>query len=184
MRISNLIAAAAIAALAAACGAPPEPPAPPSRETVAIRYAAGDLEIREAPRDDAPLVTTYKTGESVSILAEQGEWSEIKLSIDKSGWAKSSSLVATKSEVGSTPEQIRFRVAPAPVTQPGVRGVIRLEASVNVHGEVTGVKTLENTTGRKDIESRTVESLRKAKFYPLLVEGKAQQFVYEYTATF
>lgn len=183
MRMPTLVAVPLIA-LAAACGGPKEPPLPPARDTIAIKYAATDLEIREAPRADAPLVTTYKTGESVSILAEQGDWSEIKLTFEKSGWAKTSDLVTSKSEVGSTPEQIRFRVPPEPVTQPGVRGVIRLEASVNVHGEVTGVRKLENTTGRGDIELRTIESLRKAKFYPLLVDGKAQQFIYEYTATF
>ncbi len=54
----------------------------------------------------------------------------------------------------------------------------------SVHGDVTGVKKLENTTGRKDLELRTIESLRAAKFFPLLQEGKAQQFVYEYRATF
>jgi TonB family protein len=129
-------------------------------------------------------VTTYKTGESVSILAEQGGWSEIKISYEKSGWAKSSSLVASKSEVASTPDQVRFRVAPEPVSQPGVRGVIILEATVNVHGDITGVKSIENSTGRKDIELRTIESLKKAKFFPLLQNGKAQPFVYEYTATF
>ncbi|MBI2212102.1 MAG: SH3 domain-containing protein [Acidobacteria bacterium] len=183
MRVSKGLTIATIA-LAAACGAKQEAPAPPSRATIAIKYAAGDLEIREAPRDDASLMTTYKTGESVSILAEQGDWSEIKISFEKSGWAKSANLAANKADVGSTADQIRFRVAPEPVTQPGVRGVIVLEATVNVHGDVTGVKTLENTTGRKDIESLTVESLRKAKFYPLLQGGKAEQFVYEYTATF
>ncbi len=184
MRISWPIAIATIA-LALACGTKKEPPAaPPSRDTIAIKYAAGDLEIRDAPRDDATLLSTYKTGESVSILAEQGDWSEIKISFEKSGWARSSNLVATKSEVGSTPDQVRFRIAPSPITQPGVRGIIRLEATVNVHGDVTGVKTLENTTGRTELELRTSDSLRKAKFYPLLKDGKAQQFVYEYTATF
>ncbi|MFA6955718.1 MAG: SH3 domain-containing protein [Thermoanaerobaculia bacterium] len=184
MRLTKGLAIAAIA-LAAACGAKKEPPpSPPSRATIAIKYAAGDLEIREAPRDDATLVTTYKTGESVSILGEKGEWSEIKLNFEKSGWAKTTSLVASKAEVGSTTDQVRFRIAPEPVTQPGIHGVIVLEATVNVHGDVTGVKTLQNTTGRKDIESRTAESLRKAKFYPLLRNGKAEQFIYEYTATF
>jgi SH3-like domain-containing protein len=184
MRFTKALAIAAIA-LAASCSAKKEaPPSTPTRETIAVKFASGDLEIREAPRDDAPLITTYKTGESVSILAEKDGWSELKLNFEKSGWAKSSSLVATKSEVGSTPEQVRFRIAPEPVTQPGIHGVIVLEATVNVHGDVTGVKTLQNTTGRKDIEARTADSLRKAKFYPLLQNGKAEQFVYEYTATF
>lgn len=167
-----------------ACGKPEAPPEPPSRETITVKYAAGDLEIRASPKDDSTLITTYKTGESVSILAEQGEWSEIKISYEKSGWAKSASLVANKADVSSTADNVRFRIPPAPVTQPGVKGVIVLEASVNVHGDVTGVRTLENSTGRKDLESRTADSLRQAKFFPLLQDGKAQKFVYEYTATF
>lgn len=182
MKFSKLIAISIIV-VAAACAAKKEAPAP-SRKTVAIKYAAADLQIREAPRDDAPLVTTYRTGEAVSILGEKDEWSEIKLNLEKSGWAKSSNLVASKTEVGSTPEQVRFRIAPEPVSQPGLHGLIRLEATVNVHGDVTGVKRLENTTGRSDIERLTIESLRKAKFYPLLQNGKAEQFIYEYTATF
>lgn len=183
MKTTSILAVITIALLAA-CGRAEAPAEPPSRETIAIKFAAGDLEIRQSPKDDAPLITTYKTGESVSILAEEGEWSEIKISYEKSGWARTSNLVASKSEVGSTAGEVRFRVAPEPVTQPGASGVIRLEATVSVHGDVTGVRTLENTTGRKELELRTADSLRKAKFFPLLQEGKAQQFVYEYTATF
>ena len=182
MRSTPFVAIAALTL--AACGQPEAPPEPPTRETIAIKYAAGELEIRSAPKADAELISTWKTGESVSILGEQGEWSEVKLTFEKSGWVLTSNLVATKAEVGSTADQIRFRIPPSPVTQPGVRGVIVLEATVNVHGDVTGVKTLENTTGRPELEKRTADSLRAAKFYPLLQQGKAQQFVYEYTATF
>jgi hypothetical protein len=182
--IAAALALALASILAAGCGSPEAPPEPPPRETIAVKFAAGDLEIRDAPNDDAALITTYKTGEAVSILTENGEWSEIKISYEKSGWARSASLVASKAEAGSVVGAIRFRIPPAPVTQPGVRGIIVLEATVNVHGDVTGVKTLENTTGRKDIEARTADSLRAAKFFPLLQDGKAQQFVYEYTATF
>ncbi|MCM2315625.1 MAG: SH3 domain-containing protein [Thermoanaerobaculia bacterium] len=180
----TLILATIAITLIAACGREEAPPEPAARETIAIKFAAGDLEIREAPKDDAALITTYKTGESVSILGEQGEWSEIKISFEKSGWARTAALAANKADVGSTAGEVRFRIAPEPVTQPGAHGVIRLEATVNVHGDVTGVRTLENTTGRTALELLTAESLRKAKFFPLLQDGKAQQFVYEYTATF
>lgn len=183
MRTRSMLALVAVA-LAAACAQKEVPAEPPARETIAVKYAATDLEIREAPRDDAALISTYKTGEAVSILAEQGEWSEIKVGYQKSGWARSTGLAANKADVGSSPGLVRFRVPPSPVTQPGVHGVIVLEATVNVHGDVTGVRTLQNTTGRKELELRTADSLRAAKFFPLLQAGKAQPFVYEYTSTF
>ncbi len=158
---------------------------PPDRPSIGVKYAATEIDVRQAPKDDAAVVTQRKTGEALSILAVQGDWTEIKLTVGQSGWVHSSDLVADKKATSSTVGSIKFRVPPEPVSRPGVHGVIKLEAQVNIYGDVSGVKRVDNTTGLDDLEKQNIDSLKKAKFYPLHDEnGKAQPFVYDYSATY
>lgn len=167
-----------------ACKGEPEVEIPPLRETVSIKYAVAPVDVKASTDSSSATIMTLNVGESVSIVTEGEEWSEVKLGLDKFGWVLSADLVSTKEGISSSEQNLRFRIPPEPITSPGIRGRIVLDASVNVFGEVTGVKVIENTTNRNDIEFQTIQSLKAAKFYPLLVEGKPKPFIYTYTATF
>ncbi|HUP64845.1 MAG TPA: SH3 domain-containing protein [Thermoanaerobaculia bacterium] len=178
--------AALLALLTLACAEPSEPVT--AREPVAMRFvSAEELEIRESANPSAPILATFARGESVSVLAEQGEWAEIRIAFDRSGWALRQSLSATPPEKEtvdgtSTP---RFRVPPSPVFTPGsIRGEVVLEATVNTNGEVIDVKTIRNTTGRADLEAKNMLELRRASFYPMVVDGRRRTFIYEHRVTY
>ena len=158
---------------------------PPARETIAVKYVSvPEAEIRSAPNAQAEVASTRKVGEKVSILAEQGEWSEVEITLGSSGWMQKSAL-SDSPESGSTAENVRFALPPNPVySQGGAKGEILLEASVNTDGDVTSVRTILNTTGNAALEAKNQEELKKAKFYPMIRHGKTEPFIYVHRAQY
>jgi len=179
----RLLVAATIFAVACANEAPK---APPERTPIAVEYVRADsLAIHARPSADAPVIARYDGGESVSVLSRKGDWSEVRTATG-SGWARASDLASAAeskaAESGSI--QPRFRVAPAPVTQPGAHGDIVLVAQVNSDGEVIDVKVESNTTGSLSLQARNVESLRRARFIPIMQHGKRTPFMYDYHVSY
>ena len=153
-----------------------------TRMPIEVQYVRDSaLKIHARAADDAPVVTTYQHGESVSVLSRRGAWAEVRTA-SGSGWTHANELVdaaeATKAEADNV--KPHFTRDPQPVTQPGVHGDVVLEADVNTDGVVTNVRTLKNTTGSMSLEIRNAESLRKAVFTPVVRHGKREPFVYEH----
>ena len=171
--------------LSVACQKPVEPPAVPARETIAIRYVAvPSLDVHAKPDPAAEIVSTYPIGETVSIYAEQDGWAEIAVGLDASGWVEANALSETRDAVTSSAEP-RFHLPPMPVVSPGgITGEIILEASVNTTGEITDIKTLRNTTGSDALEQENIRALRKARFFPLVRNGRTEPFVYEHRVSY
>ena len=143
-----------------------------------VRDAA--LKIHTKAADDAPVVTTYQHGESVSVLSRRGAWAEVRIA-SGSGWVHASELAgaaeATKEADNTKPH---FTRELQPVSQPGAHGDIVLEADVNTDGAVTNVRTIRNTTGSASLEARNIASLRQATFTPVVRHGRREAFVYEH----
>ncbi|HEX3578878.1 MAG TPA: SH3 domain-containing protein [Thermoanaerobaculia bacterium] len=171
----------AVAGLAA-CDNEPKAEATDTRMPIEVQYVRESaLKIHTKALDDAPVVTTYQHGESVSVLSRRGAWAEVRTATG-SGWVRANELVdaaeATKAEGDNV--KPHFTREPQPVTQPGVHGDVVLEADVNTDGLVTNVRTIRNTTGSMSLETRNAESLRHALFTPLVRRGRREAFVYEH----
>jgi uncharacterized protein YgiM (DUF1202 family) len=152
-----------------------------TRMPIEVQYVRDSaLKIHSKAADDAPDVTTYQHGESVSVLSRRGAWAEVRIA-DGSGWVHANELAgaaeATKEADNGKPH---FTREPQPVTQPGARGEVVLEADVNTDGVVTNVRTLRNTTGSMSLESRNAQSLRAAVFTPVVRHGRREAFIYEH----
>jgi uncharacterized protein YraI len=171
----------AVALLLAVACANETPREPTPRTPIAVEYVRGDsLAIYASPSDGAPVVARYESGEAVSVLSRKGEWSEVRTATG-SGWAHAHELAsAAESKSENDNLKPRFRVAPAPVTQPGAHGDIDLVASVNSDGEVVDVKVARNTTGSHSLEAMNVAALRRARFIPIVRHGKRTPFLYDY----
>lgn len=156
-----------------------------SREPVGFWYVgAPELQVRERADDAAAVVATYQSGESVSVLAEKGEWVEIRTG-SGSGWAKKADLTTAegKEQAEDNPEP-RFRVMPSPVPAPGVSGEIYIEADVNTDGEVTATRIMVNSTGSDDLARQNETALRLAKFHPMVMKGERKPFKYYHRVTY
>jgi uncharacterized protein YgiM (DUF1202 family) len=171
----------AIILLAACDSQPATNIATDTRAPVAIEYVRGtDLKIHEKADDKAPVVTTYHQGESVSVLSKRGAWSEVQI-VAGSGWVHSEELSNAVEATQALADNLNphFTRPPQPVTQPGARGELVLEADVNTDGVVVNVRTIRNTTGSIVLEQRNIASLRSAVFAPVVRHGKREPFVYE-----
>ncbi len=156
-----------------------------TREPVAIRYVgAPELAVREQPSESAPVMVTYQNGEGVSVLAEKGEWVEVRTG-DRAGWARAAELTTAegKQEAEDNP-QPKFRVLPMPVSAPSARGEIYLEADVNSDGDVVAVRTLVNTTGSPALEAQNTQALKAASFYPIVQKNQRVKFKYYHRVTY
>ena len=153
-----------------------------TRIPISVEYVRNaDLKIHARPSDEAPVLTTYRHGESLSVLEKRGAWSEVRIAAG-SGWVHGDELAdaaaATKAEADNLkPHYIRD---PEPVAQPGAHGDIVLEADVNTEGAVTNVRTISNTTGSMSLEMRNAAALRQAVFTPVVRHGRREAFVYEH----
>lgn len=156
-----------------------------TREPMAVRYVgAPELPVREQPNETAAILTTYQNGESISVLAEKGEWVEVRTG-DRAGWARAADLTTAEAKEQSedNPDP-KFRVMPMPVSAPSARGEVYIEADVNTEGEVTGVRVITNTTNSQPLAEQNAAALRSAKFYPIILKNERKPFKYYYKVTY
>jgi uncharacterized protein YgiM (DUF1202 family) len=168
-----------------ACGNETEPfiEKTDTRAPVSRLYVTGpDLPVREKPDETSPAITTYQRGERVAILAEQGEWVEIRVG-DRSGWARKDRLGAAEKQEDDNPT-VRFQKAPASVTNLTAKGEVYIEADVNTDGDVVNTRILVNTTGSDVLAQQNEAALRQAKFYPIVQSGERQPFKYYHRVTY
>ena len=156
-----------------------------TREPIRIEYVGSpELPVREKANDAAPIIATYSNGEAISVLAEQGDWVEVRTG-DHSGWAKKSDLTTAEAKQAAEDNpQPKFRVMPMPVSAPSVHGEVYIEADVNTDGEVTATRMITNTTGSAVLGTQNMDALRNAKFYPIVVKGERQKFKYYHRVTY
>jgi hypothetical protein len=170
--------------LLVACGTKRQVPvasADTPRMAIEIRYVGvPQLSVYAQPNDVSPVITTYGYTETVSILARQGDWAEVR-TVDGSGWAHAKELITVdEARLVSKENTPRFMVAPIGVPKGGVRGEIAFEAKVNTDGAVVDVKTVKNTTGSEPLAIANAESLKNARFFPMIQKGQHVAFTYQH----
>ena len=156
-----------------------------TRASIAVRYVgAPELSVRTKPDDTAPVVATYQNGEAVTILADKGEWVEVRTG-DQAGWARAADLTTSegKQQSEDNPEP-KFKVMPVPVSAPSAHGEVYIEADVNSDGEVVDVRTISNTTGSEALAQQNAASLRRARFFPIVQNGERKKFKYYHRVTY
>jgi uncharacterized protein YgiM (DUF1202 family) len=180
-------ALAVAALLLAACSRPDPLPEPTdTRAPIATQYVTGpELPVHTQANETSPVTITYQNGESVQVLAHQGEWTEIRVG-DGSGWAKTADLgsAAAAQQQSDGEPQVRFRKPPGAVTNLTAKGAIYIEADVNTDGDVVKTRILENTTGSPALADANAAALGQAKFYPILKNGERQPFKYYHRVSY
>ena len=156
-----------------------------TRAPIGTRYVTGpELPVRAQANDAAPVIATYQSGERVSVLAERGEWAEIRVG-ERSGWARSNAIgSAAEAAQDSENPTVRFQKMPPSVTNLTAKGEIYIEADVNTDGDVVNTRILVNTTGSDALALQTEAALKQAKFYPILKAGERQPFKYYHRVTY
>jgi hypothetical protein len=156
-----------------------------TRPAIRVMYVgAPELTVREQATDNAPVITTYSNGEAISILADKGEWVEVRTG-DRAGWAKKADLTTAegKTQAEDNPEP-KFRKMPLPVSAPSAHGEIYIEADVNTDGDVVSTRIITNTTGSASLASQNEAALKTGKFHPIVIKGERKKFKYYHRVTY
>lgn len=155
------------------------------RDAIAIRYVVPNvLDVHAQPSEDAEIIATFASGESVSVLADRDGWSEVRL-VGKTGWVHSNEIVDSRDAFTSTPDAVRWRIKPSPVQAPNAKGEIVYELSINKEGVITSARPITNTTGSAALESQNRQAILNARFFPMIDEnGEAMEFKYEYRVNY
>jgi hypothetical protein len=188
IRGMRLLTCAALAVLLVACKgetAVTDTVVADTREPISVMYVgAPELPVREQANEASPVIATYQNGEAVSVLAEKGEWTEVRTG-DRSGWAKKAELTTAEGkEQAEEDPQPKFRVMPMPVSAPSAQGEIYIEADVNTDGDVTNIRILTNTTGSVALAEQNASALRSAKFHPIIQGNERRKFKYYHRVTY
>jgi len=161
--------------------------APASAPIAGVRYAIGiayvgvpSMRIYAQPNTAAEPITQYGYTETVSILARNGDWVEVR-TVEGSGWALAKELISgAEVEKLSKDDSPRFMTPPTAVPQAVVRGEIVLEAKVNTDGDVVEVKPVSNSTGNGALATANAEALMQSHFYPMIQKGQRVVFSYQH----
>lgn len=202
MKVRALPFAAGIA-LFVACQAPPPPPPQPAPAPSApveakaigtVRVTASALNVRAEASSNAEVIGQVKRGEKLTLLDESESWSKVKLASGETGWAASRFLeregekkTASKKRGGSCPADSDFAFATTPMpnlSDSKSHGLVVIDANVDVKGNVTSTKVVQNTTGDESLAFLTEREIKSAKFIPPVRNCAAKAFIFTYKRTF
>lgn len=152
---------------------------PDEQLAIAVEYVAvPSMKVYAQPDAAAEVTGSYGLKEAISILERKGEWTRIR-TFDGAGWVKQADLMNADIADKTDTNIPRFYVEPQQVPF-STRGEIWMQAKVNTDGDVVDVKLIKNTTGSNALANANVDSLKVAKFYPMIDKGTRKTFTYEH----
>jgi uncharacterized protein YgiM (DUF1202 family) len=201
---------AAAATLFAACAStttvetPPPAPAPPpvsrpAEDAVigAARVTTNSLNVRSAPSLEGEILVQVKKNDRLSILQSGEDWIRVRLADGTTGWVSraliaidgqsSSKVTAGRPRRAGCPPDSDFHFARTPMvamTESPKHGLVVVEAYVNVNGDVTSTKVVNNTTGDETLALVVQKEMKSAKFVPPVRACVVREFIYTYRRTF
>jgi uncharacterized protein YgiM (DUF1202 family) len=192
------------------CAAPPPPvPAPVEAPPAALPEAPGEpaaggtvrvtsatVNVRRDPSTAGEVVAQVKKGERLALLANRGEWSNVRLADGTTGWVSSklvssdapSSTAASSRRRGGCPPDADFHFIQAPLPafsdNATAHGIVTVEVNVDTRGIVTATRVTSNTTGDPALATLAEREIRNAKFAPPVKGCVAKAFIYTYKRSF
>lgn len=161
---------------------PPKPPEPPKQYLVVT--AKSKVNLRSGPGPKEKLVGSAKRGEKLLLVADKGDWYEVRLADEKPAFV---SAQFVRKDEPCLPDMDRPEVLTAPVmdlSEGDVHGLVVMKIKVDAKGNVAGVTVVSNGTGDAALEKKAVDEARGMRFSPLVRKCKAVPFVYQFTRMF
>lgn len=157
-----------------------------------MRVTASALNVRAEASGDAVVVAQVKRGDVLSVLRENEDWVNVRLSSGETGWVAArfvssgkASPAGPKRKSSGCESDYAFTEAPTlAFSDSGAHGIVVVEANVNAKGVVTGTKIVSNTTGDDALGILAQREITRAKFAPPIRACVARSFIFTYRRTF
>ena len=175
-----------------ACSTPaPEPETVPQTTTApserVVYVSAKTLNVRQDASATSAVVTQVKRGDALTVLEEKEGWSRVRLASGDSGWV-SSQLVSSSRPRAKKPgcdSEYSFVKTPlAAFSESGPHGLVVVDATVNIKGEVTATKVISTSTGDPSLGKMAEREIRSATFKPPYRDCVPRSFIFTYKRTF
>jgi len=151
-----------------------------TRDPITTKYVSGgEMSVHTKPDDKSAVITKFQHSESVPVMSQKGDWTEVQTAMG-TGWVHTSELGGAEEAQTKDNPNPKFEHPPAPVSAPATHGTIYIEADVNTDGQVTNTTIIENTTGSQELAAQNSVALQHAKFYPITIHGERKPFKYYY----
>jgi TonB family protein len=175
-----------------ACSTPaPQPETVPQTTTApserVVYVSASTLNVRQDASATSAVVTQVKRGDALTMLEEKDGWSKVRLASGDSGWV-SSQLVSSNrpraKKPGCDTEYSFVKTPLAAFSENGPHGLVVVDATVNIKGEVTTTKVVSNSTGDPSLGKMAEREIRSATFKPPYRDCVPRSFIFTYKRTF
>lgn len=173
---------------------PPPPPVPvevqpapeekPAPTQFFVRVVGSRLNVRQGPNVDTPAVAKVKKGAKLAVIGQDGDWFQVRLSDDKTGWVLGK-YVSKDQPCG--PDKATAEILNAPplsFTEGRPLGRVVVEATVDASGSVVRTKVIQDTTGDDALAKQAETELRALKFAPPIRKCRPLPFIYTFTRNF
>lgn len=185
--------------IAAACAAPPPPPpqavpeqpAPAAEEKAIakVRVTATTLNVRKDASLTSDVIAQAKKGDRLDLLSFGDEWDRIRLGDGTVGYVSVLHVIreGSKSRKGCPADaEFQFVRTPTPAFSEGntAHGIVTVEATVNVKGDVTATRVVTNTTGDESLGAMAEREIRQARFIAPIRNCMAKPFIFTYKRSF
>lgn len=187
----------------AACASPAPPPVQPvpepqttpvPKEEAAIgtvRVTASVLNVRREGSASADVISQVKKGDRLALLADGDQWMRVKLADGTIGFVSAPLVkrdgVQAKARKGC-PADTDFSFAKAPMPsfsdRQTVHGIVTVDATVDVKGNVTSTRIISNTTNDETLAFLAEREIKNSKFVAPIRNCSARPFIFTYTRTF
>lgn len=168
-----------------------KPEALAERVTGSVTVSASSLNVRSEPSASATLVTKVRRGTKLDILSEEKGWIRVRLARGETGWVSAQHVsrggaAASKKRRGCLPDSdYSFAKTPTPsFSDSGAHGLVVVEATVDVKGNVTATKIVSNSTGDEALGFLTEREIRAAKFVAPVRNCVPRTFIFTYKRSF
>ncbi len=173
----------------------PEPrPAPVATDTPIgnVRVTASVLNVRKDGSAGSDVIAQVKKGERLALLTDGDQWTRVRLADGTVGFV-SAPLVRREGTTQAKarrgcPADTDFSFAKAPLPsfsdRATIHGVVTVDATVDVKGNVTATKIISNTTNDESLAFLAEREIKNTKFVAPIRNCSARPFIFTYTRTF
>jgi TonB family protein len=163
-------------------------PVPSAQDVVFV--TASTLNVRREPSASADVIGQVRRGDRLTVIASNGDWTNVRLTSERTGWVSSAHVNATapdaRSRRGCPPDsEFRFARTPTPDLRPTDKhGLVVVDATVDLLGNVTASRVVSNSTSDPALAQQAEREIRSAKFIPPVRDCAPRTFIFSYKRTF
>lgn len=177
------------------------PPATTRSSTVIVIASA--LNVRRGPSVDAEVVAKVTRGDELTVIATSERWTNVRLSTGATGWVASEHVSADgllreaprrtatakpkRPGRAGCPADADFSFVKTPLpsfTEIPRPGLVVVDASVDVKGNVVSTRIVSNSTGDPELARLAEREIKTAKFAPPIRNCAPRAFIFSYKRSF